>query len=105
MTKLLLITFFLIPLSIVSQTYTTDKSEIYTANNEVEDTLNTANNILCIISKIKAEQFIDKGPYKAQVFDTDVMLLVQGPMLKMPLKEAIKITIIRIITRLNLPAK
>ena len=70
MKKLLLITFFLIPLSIVSQTYTTDKSEIYTANNEVEETLNTANNILCIISKIKAEQFIDKGPYKAQVFDT-----------------------------------
>ena len=56
--------------SIFTQTFNQDKAEIYTANNEVEDTLNTANNILCIISKIKAEQFIDKGPYKAQVFDT-----------------------------------
>ena len=45
-----------------SQSYSEDKTEIYTANNQVEETLNTANNILCIISKIKAEQFIDKGP-------------------------------------------
>ena len=59
-----------IPSLIFSQTYSLDKAEIYTANNEVEETLNTANNILCIISKIKAEQFIDKGPYKAQVFDS-----------------------------------
>ena len=59
-----------LPSLIFSQTYSLDKAEIYTANNEVEETLNTANNILCIISKIKAEQFIDKGPYKAQVFDS-----------------------------------
>tara|TARA_B100001248_G_scaffold115151_1_gene86191 strand:- start:1280 stop:4441 length:3162 start_codon:yes stop_codon:yes gene_type:complete len=59
-----------LPAIIYSQSYSQDKSEIYTANNEVEELLNTANNILCIISKIKAEEFIDKGPYKAQVFDT-----------------------------------
>ena len=55
--------------TVFAQSYSEDKSEIYTANNEVEDTLNEANNILCIISKIKAEQFVDKGPYKAQIFD------------------------------------
>ena len=52
-----------------SQSYSEDQAEIYTANNQVENTLNTANNILCIISKIKAEQFIDKGPYKAQLYE------------------------------------
>ena len=52
-----------------SQSFSEDKAEIYTANNQVENTLNTANNILCIISKIKAEQFIDKGPYKAQLYE------------------------------------
>jgi hypothetical protein len=70
MNKLTLFLILTIPSLIFSQTYSLDKAEIYTANNEVEETLNTANNILCIISKIKAEQFIDKGPYKAQVFDS-----------------------------------
>ena len=53
-----------------SQSYTEDKKEIYTANNEVENTLGEANNILCTISKLKVEQFIDKGPYRAQVYDS-----------------------------------
>ena len=46
-----------------SQSYNEDKKEIYTANNEVENTLGEANNSLCTISKLKVEQFIDKGPY------------------------------------------
>ena len=70
MKNFIFVTLILMSSSIFTQTFNQDKAEIYTANNEVEDTLNTANNILCIISKIKAEQFIDKGPYKAQVFDT-----------------------------------
>ena len=70
MKKFTLLILLTIPSLIFSQSYSLDQAEIYTANNEVEETLNTANNILCIISKIKAEQFIDKGPYKAQVFDT-----------------------------------
>ncbi len=53
-----------------SQSYNEDKKEIYTANNEVENTLGEANNILCTISKLKVEQFIDKGPYRAQVYDS-----------------------------------
>ena len=55
---------------VASQTYNLDKKEIYTANNEVENNLSEANNILCTISKLKIEQFIDKGPYKAQVYDS-----------------------------------
>ena len=55
---------------VASQTYNLDKKEIYTANNEVENNLGEANNILCTISKLKIEQFIDKGPYKAQVYDS-----------------------------------
>ena len=70
MKNFLLLLILGLPAIIYSQSYSQDKSEIYTANNEVEELLNTANNILCIISKIKAEEFIDKGPYKAQVFDT-----------------------------------
>ena len=70
MKNFIFVSLILMSSSIFTQTFNQDKAEIYTANNEVEDTLNTANNILCIISKIKAEQFIDKGPYKAQVFDT-----------------------------------
>ena len=70
MNKLTLFLLLTIPSLIFSQTYSLDKAEIYTANNQVEETLNTANNILCIISKIKAEQFIDKGPYKAQLYDS-----------------------------------
>ena len=34
----------------------------------MEDSLNMANEILCIISKLRAEQYIDKGPYKANVY-------------------------------------
>ena len=52
--------------TVFAQSYSEDKSEIY-ANNEVEDTLNKVNNILCIISKIKAEQFVDKD--LRQIFD------------------------------------
>ena len=47
---------------VFTQTYDQDKSEIYMANNEVEQTLNDANNVLCIISKLKVEEFIDKVP-------------------------------------------
>jgi len=68
MKKLLLLAIIFTPF-VYTQTYDQDKSEIYMANNDVEQTLNDANNILCIISKIKAEQFIDKGPYKATVFE------------------------------------
>ena len=68
--KFLYIIIAVFSLTAFSQSYNEDKAEIYTANNQVEETLNTANNILCIISKIKAEQFIDKGPYKAQLYDS-----------------------------------
>ena len=67
--KFLHVVIALLSVTVFAQSYSEDKSEIYTANNEVEDTINEANNILCIISKIKAEQFVDKGPYKAQIFD------------------------------------
>lgn len=67
--KFLHVVIAVLSVTVFAQSYSEDKSEIYTANNEVEDTLNEANNILCIISKIKAEQFVDKGPYKAQIFD------------------------------------
>ncbi len=67
MKKILTLAIFFAPF-VFTQTYDQDKSEIYMANNDVEETLNDANNILCIISKIKAEEFIDKGPYKATVF-------------------------------------
>ena len=68
MKKLLLLTIDLCAAIVFLNLIHEDKKKFILANNEVEDTLNTANNILCIISKIKAEEFIDKGPYKAQVF-------------------------------------
>ena len=68
--KIFYFLFIFLSVTAFSQSYSEDKAEIYTANNQVEETLNTANNILCIISKIKAEQFIDKGPYKAQLYDS-----------------------------------
>ena len=69
MKKLLFLLIILSPVTF-SQSYNEDKKEIYTANNEVENTLGEANNILCTISKLKVEQFIDKGPYRAQVYDS-----------------------------------
>ena len=71
MKKIILLLLILSPLG-YSQSYNEDKKEIYTANNEVENTLGEANNILCTISKLKVEQFIDKGPYRAQVYDSRV---------------------------------
>ena len=68
MKKLLALAIIFAPF-VFSQTYDEDTAEIYMANNEVEETLNTANNILCIISKLKVEEFIDKGPYKATVYE------------------------------------
>ena len=68
MKKLLLLTIIFAPF-VFTQTYDEDTAEIYMANNEVEETLNSANNILCIISKLKIEEFIDKGPYKANVYE------------------------------------
>jgi hypothetical protein len=68
MRKLLTLAIIFAPFGF-TQTYDEDTAEIYMANNEVEETLNTANNILCIISKLKVEEFIDKGPYKATVFE------------------------------------
>ena len=59
MKKLLLLTIIFAPF-VFTQTYDEDTSEIYMANNEVEETLNSANNLLCIISKLKIEEFIDK---------------------------------------------
>ena len=50
--KFLYIIIAVFSLTAFSQSYNEDKAEIYTANNQVEETLNTANNILCIISKI-----------------------------------------------------
>ena len=69
MKKIIFLLCVLSPL-INAQSYSQDKKEIYTANNEVENTLGEANNILCTISKLKVEQFIDKGPYRAQVYDS-----------------------------------
>ena len=58
--------FFLIIFTpfVFSQTYSEDKAEIYMANNEVEETLNTANNILCIISKLKQSNLLIKDLIK-----------------------------------------
>ena len=52
MKKLLTLAIIFAPF-VFTQTYDEDTAEIYMANNEVEETLNTANNILCIISKLK----------------------------------------------------
>ncbi len=67
MKKLFLIT-ILLPFVLASQTYETDVAEIFAGENQVEESLNLANEILCIISKLRAEQYIDKGPYKANVY-------------------------------------
>ena len=66
--KKILIIIFLLPFLIFAQTYETDIAEIFAGENQVEESLNMANEILCIISKIRAEQYIDKGPYKANVY-------------------------------------
>ena len=66
--KKLILTIFLLPFVLASQAYETDVAEIFAGENQVEDSLNMANEILCIISKLRAEQFIDKGPYKANVY-------------------------------------
>ena len=67
MKKLILITIFL-PFIVIAQTYETDVADIFAGENQVEESLNLANEILCIISKLRAEQYIDKGPYKANVY-------------------------------------
>ncbi len=67
MKKLILITIFL-PFIVIAQTYETDVADIFAGENQVEESLNLANEILCIVSKLRAEQFIDKGPYKANVY-------------------------------------
>lgn len=67
MKKLFLI-IILLPFVLASQTYETDVAEIFAGENQVEESLNLANEILCIISKLRAEQYIDKGPYKANVY-------------------------------------
>ena len=67
MKKLFFIT-ILLPFVLASQTYETDVAEIFAGENQVEESLNLANEILCIISKLRAEQYIDKGPYKANVY-------------------------------------
>ena len=53
---------------LTAQTYETDVADIFAGENQVEESLNLANEILCIISKLRAEQYIDKGPYKANVY-------------------------------------
>ena len=58
----------LLTINIFSQTYDTDVADIFAGENQVEESLNLANEILCIISKLRAEQYIDKGPYKANVY-------------------------------------
>ena len=67
MKKLFLIT-MLLPFVLAPQTYETDVAEIFAGENQVEESLNLANEILCIVSKLRAEQYIDKGPYKANVY-------------------------------------
>ena len=67
MKKLFLIT-ILLPFVLTAQTYETDVAEIFAGENQVEESLNLANEILCIVSKLRAEQYIDKGPYKANVY-------------------------------------
>ena len=66
--KYLVIITSLLAINIYSQTYETDVADIFAGENQVEESLNVANEILCIISKLRAEQFIDKGPYKANVY-------------------------------------
>ena len=66
--KRLLAAFLLFPTILLSQSFSTDVAEIFAGENEVEESLNLANEILCIISKIRAEQYINKGPYKANVY-------------------------------------
>ncbi len=66
--KYLIILTSLVAINLFSQTYETDVPEIFAGENQVEESLNMANEILCIISKLRAEQYIDKGPYKANVY-------------------------------------
>ena len=66
--KILTILISLISINVFSQTYDADVADIFAGENQVEESLNMANEILCIISKLRAEQFIDKGPYKANVY-------------------------------------
>ena len=66
--KYLVLILSLLSVNAFTQTYDTDVADIFAGENQVEDSLNMANEILCIISKLRAEQYIDKGPYKANVY-------------------------------------
>ena len=66
--KFITIIISLMAINVFSQTYDTDVADIFAGENQVEESLNLANEILCIISKLRAEQYIDKGPYKANVY-------------------------------------
>ena len=66
--KYLILVLSLLSINVFAQTYDTDVADIFAGENQVEDSLNMANEILCIISKLRAEQYIDKGPYKANVY-------------------------------------
>lgn len=66
--KYLVVVLSLLSVNAFAQTYNTDVADIFAGENQVEDSLNMANEILCIISKLRAEQYIDKGPYKANVY-------------------------------------
>ena len=66
--KVVTILISLIAINVFPQEYDTDVADIFAGENQVEESLNLANEILCIVSKLRAEQYIDKGPYKANVY-------------------------------------
>ena len=66
--KYLVLVLSLLSVNAFTQTYDTDVADIFAGENQVEESLDIANEILCIISKLRAEQYIDKGPYKANVY-------------------------------------
>ena len=50
--KYLLLVLSLLSVNTFAQTYDTDVADIFAGENQVEDSLNMANEILCIISKL-----------------------------------------------------
>ena len=70
--KYLAIITSLVAINIYSQTFDTDVADIFAGENQVEDSLNMANEILCIISKLRAEQYIDKGSIQSKCISREM---------------------------------